>query len=206
MTDTTAKILAKGLESTGVTEELANELFRNVGRHFMAIVELEVVYPHGPNTEGKRRIDLRLTQVEPAIDDNLDDHLRNLTRVLHYNRQVEKEGPTLDGGEERTVDDVLSSGRKHEPHPYLASTLSVDDNAVCDVCGQHEGAAVHADRTALDDPFTINEEISEEDLDQADEEDEVDDGADVWADDPTYDAGDTDDDPAYDEEDEPMPA
>lgn len=175
MTDTTAKILPKGCENTGLTEEIASDLFRKVGSHFMAIVELEVVYPHGPNTDGKRRIDLRIKQVEPAMDSTLSEHLRELTRTLHYNRQVATHGPTLDGGEERTVDDVLAAGKKHEPHPYLASTLSIDDDAICDVCGQVESAAVHADRDQLADPFAVTEpddadEETEEEPETGDEE------------------------------------
>lgn len=170
MTDTTAKILTKGCESTGLTEEIANDLFRKVGSHFMAIVELEVVYPHGPNTDGKRRIDLRLKQVEPAMDANLADHLRELTRTLYFNRQVDQ---PLNSGDEPSVDQVLAAGRKHEPHPYLASTLSTDDDAICDVCGQVEGVPVHADRSALDDPFTV----TEEDLDTADEDEDEDEAA-----------------------------
>lgn len=192
MTDTTAKILAKGCENTGLTEEIANDLFRKVGNHFMAIVELEVVYPHGPNTDGKRRIDLRLTQVEPAIDDNLDDHLRELTRVLHFNRQVAKEGPTLDSADEPSVDDVLAAGAKHRPHPYLASTLSIDDDAICDVCGQVEATPVHADRTQLADPFAITEDDldygDDEDPDDEDQEDEDDEAGDSQDDEELEDA------------------
>lgn len=181
MTDTTAKVLAKGCENTGLTEEIASDLFRKVGSHFMAIVELEVVYPHGPNTDGKRRIDLRLKQVEPAMDDNLSEHLRELTRTLHYNRQVATHGPTLDGADEPSVDDVLAAGAKHRPHPYLASTLSLDDDAICDVCGQHEGAPVHADREQLADPFAV----TEDDLDYGDdpEPDDSDDASDDLAED-----------------------
>lgn len=98
MTDTTAKIRSKGLETTGVTEELANEMWSNVGRHYMAIVEVRVEEPHGPTADGKRRIDLVLTQVEPAQSDKLDDTLRELQRAMYRDRRA-KDGETLPGTE-----------------------------------------------------------------------------------------------------------
>lgn len=200
MTDTTAKIRAKGLDTTGLTEADASELFNKVGTHIMAIVDLQVVDRHGPNVKGKRGVELVIDKLEPAFDENLAEHLRELNRTLYFNRKVDQEGPQLGSGDERTVDDVLSAGAKHRPHPYLASTLSIDDDAICDVCGQVEGAPVHADRDQLADPFAV----TEEDLDAADEEDEE--PEEEGTDDPTY-AG---DDPEYVDEgewaDEEQPA
>lgn len=186
MTDTTATINAKGLDATGITEDIAAELFHKVGTHLIAIVDLQVVDKHGPNVKGKRKVTLSIDGIEPALDDNLAEHLRELTRTLYYNRQVATNGPTLDGGDEPSVDQVLAAGAKHKPHPYLASTLSLDDDAVCDVCGQIEATAVHADRDQLDDPFTVTEadldeaeeevveEIAEEDLDDRDPDEAID--------------------------------
>jgi len=175
MTDTTATINAKGLDATGITEEIAADLFHKVGTHLIAIVDLQVVDKHGPNVKGKRKVTLSIDGIEPALDKNVAEHLRELTRTMYFNRQVDQ---PLDGGEERTVDDVLAAGKKHEPHPYLASGLAIDDDAICDVCGQHEGAAVHADRDQVSDPFAVNEA----DLDAVDEE-----PAEEGTEDPAYD-------------------
>lgn len=166
MTDTTARILAKGCEATGLTEEIANKLFTKVGSHFMAIVELEVVYPHGPNTDGKRRIDLHLKQVEPAMDPNLEEHLRELTRTLYFNRQVDQPLPGTSGDDiNPDLKTVLAGGARFEPHPFLPVDAA-DDDGICDVCGQVQDRPQHADRSALADPFAV----TENDLDDAEEE------------------------------------
>ncbi|WP_154402722.1 hypothetical protein [Nocardioides speluncae] len=153
MTDTTAKIRAKGLESTGVTEEIANQMFTQVGRHFMAIVEMRVEEPHGPNAEGKRRVDLILTQVEPCNDDNLDSHLRELCRGLHYNRKLHDADQQL---EIDTQDDI---------EPKVADVIAA-------------GKAQHADLFAVPEPPADEDEPDEpDDEEPADEPDEE--GA-VW--------------------------
>jgi len=162
MPDTTAKIRAKGLDTTGVTEEIASQLFTQVGRHYMAIVEFKVEEPHGPNGEGKRRVDLVLTQVEPAVDDSLAEHLRELTRTLYYNRNLDGHtGTTLTtGSDEPTVEAVLAAGAKHRPHPFVSGGVGDTDGPnpgkpICDVCGLLEAAAVHSAQDTLPDPFEI---------------------------------------------------
>lgn len=139
MPDITAKVRAKGLEATGVTEEIANHLFAQVGKHYMAVVEFKVEEPHGPNAEGKRRVDLILTQFEPAMDTQLDTHLRNLTRTTYYNRATGGQ-PTLEGigTDEPTVQQVLAAGAQFESHPFLPVDAS-EVNPICDVCGVVEG-------------------------------------------------------------------
>lgn len=166
MTDITAKIRAKGLDATGVTEEIANQLFSQVGKYFMGIVEFEVVEPHGPNTEGKRRIDLVLTQVEPAMDSRLEDHLRELTRTLHQNRVLTSEDQELpiDGQEdlEPSVEQIIAAREAAEaadrPHQF------VDDGAGdCEVCDGPKGNPIHAevvdlpddDREPAEDPVPV---------------------------------------------------
>jgi hypothetical protein len=42
MSDTTAKIRAKGLDATGVTETIASQMYTRKGSHYMAIVEIKV--------------------------------------------------------------------------------------------------------------------------------------------------------------------
>lgn len=164
MTDTTASVNAKGLDATGFTEEIAGDLFNKVGTHIMAIVDLQVVDKHGPNVKGKRKVVLSIDGIEPAVDDNLAEHLRELTRTLYFNRQTSEDQPTLDESTEPDLETVLAAGRKHEPHPFLPVDAA-DDNPICDVCGEVENRPQHADREALRSPF---------DLDDADEEDEED--------------------------------
>ena len=98
MPETTAKIRAKGLATTGVSEDLAQHMFnQGAGQYHMAIVELMTVEPHGPTAEGKRRIDLVLTQVEPATTIEAERVLRDLARAIAMARRVEDGQLTLDG-------------------------------------------------------------------------------------------------------------
>jgi hypothetical protein len=161
MPDTTAKIRAKGCENTGVTEDLAAELHTAVGRHIMAIVELHVVQKHGPDTEGKRGVELVLTQVEPATDDTVDDHLRELTRTLHQNRKLKADDEQL---QIQTGDDiaprpadVIAAGQKHITHEF---TLGPD--GLCDVCGLDQADRLHIITDALTDDPDAEEPASNE--------------------------------------------
>lgn len=160
MTDTTAKIRAKGCDGTGLTEELAGQLFTQVGRHYMAIVEFRVEEPHGPNAEGKRRVDLILEQVEPATDDQLAEHLRELTRTLYQNRAIADGQTLLDDTLTPDLKDAIAAGAQHEPHPFLPTDAAAD-NPSCEVCGLADTAAVHADQATVADPFDISEEEAE---------------------------------------------
>lgn len=113
--DYTARIRAKGLDSTGVTEDIARTMYANRGGHYMAIVELRVDETHD-KADGQHKVDLIVTQVEPATEPKLDSHLRDLTRALYANRKLhdEDEQPELDGvGDvEPTVDQVMARGRQ----------------------------------------------------------------------------------------------
>lgn len=140
MTDTTAKIRAKGLDSTGITEQLATEMYKKKGARYMAIVELKVEERH-EKADGSKKVDLVLEQVEPATDANVAEHLRELCRVSYINRaQADGQG-TIDEAlrQERSTADVLAAGAKHRPHPFLPVDASAE-NPICDVCGVVEGA------------------------------------------------------------------
>jgi hypothetical protein len=93
--DYVAKIRAKGCANTGITEEIARELHARPGRRIMAIVELKVVERH-EKAEGQNRVDLVIEQVEPAMDQILDDHLRELTRTIYQNRVLLRGRPAAD--------------------------------------------------------------------------------------------------------------
>lgn len=176
MTDYQAKIRAKGLDATGVTETIASDMYARKGGYWMGIVEMQVDETHD-KADGKRKVDLVLTQVEPCTDSTLEDHLRELTRTLAYNRKVADDDgqPTLDGGDdiEPKVADVLKAGARFEPHPYLSAQLSTDDEPVCDVCGQTEDAVVHhmpaRDPFAVDDHLDVTTDPDDEDLEDEEE-------------------------------------
>lgn len=185
---TTATIKAKGCSSTGITEELAKRCHDQLGRKVLAVVELQAS-SRTENRDGDEKVSLEILTIEPAPDSTTESHLRELARSFYYERQLaEGQAPTLEYGDspEPDLEAVLAAGEKHRPHPYIASTLAVDDNAVCDVCGHIESAAVHADRTALDDPFTVTDQYDDDPDDEADDQDD--------------DAG-ADDDLGYDDED-----
>lgn len=151
MTDTTAKIRAKGLDSTGVTEEIANNLYANKGKRIVAIVELHAVERH-EKADGTRRVDLVLEQVEPAVDDAAAEYLRELTRAMYVNRQQAQGQLAIDGtlDNEPTVEGVLAAGGPHRLHPFLPDDAS-SEIPICDVCGKVETASIH--HTDVDDPF-----------------------------------------------------
>lgn len=176
MSDTTAKINAKGLDGTGFTEALAGDLFNKVGTHLMAVVDLQVVDRKGPNLKGKRGIELVIGEIEVAPNETVAEHLRELNRSFYYERQLAGgQAPTLPlngEGAEPDVETVLAAGARHRPHPYLSSTLSVDDDAICDVCGQLEDAPVHGDMSTL---TVVPDAQDDEPDDEVEDEDEPDD-------------------------------
>lgn len=171
---TTASIAAKGTNGTGITEDLAKRCHDQLGKKILAVVEL-VAETRQEKRNGDEKVVLSILTVEPAPNSMTEDHLRELARSFHYERQLADGQLSLETGDdiEPKVADVLEQGAKHRPHPYLASTLSTDDDAVCDVCGQLETAAVHADRTAFADPFATSS-TDEDDEDEDEDEDEPD--------------------------------
>jgi hypothetical protein len=175
---TTAKIAAKGTQSTGITETIAKQLHDQLGKTIVAIVEI-TSEARTEQKSGDEQVKLSIGMIEVAPDGLAADHVRELARSFHYERQLTDGQPTLDGDDiEPKVGDVLEQGARFRPHPYLASTLSTDDDAVCDVCGQHEGAPVHAERAGLDDPFAIPDDVDDADADtNVEPHDFIDDGS-----------------------------
>jgi len=107
---TTAKVRAKGLASTGMTEELATKLYHQPGGRIMAIVELKVDETH-EKADGDQKVDFVITELEPVVDGKLngqiDEHVRDLQRVLYENRlrleagddqlPLDEQGPGVEG-------------------------------------------------------------------------------------------------------------
>lgn len=109
MADYTAKIRAKGLDSTGVTEELAKQLYHQLGSHHLMVVEARVA-DRRENADGGHEVQLVLTQVEPSTAAFVDDHLRELMRAMYRNRALADGAipETMDGPELQDV--VRGSG------------------------------------------------------------------------------------------------
>ncbi len=151
MTDYTAQIKAKGLDSTGVTEDIARQLYSNLGRHEMFIVEGRVDARTEGN-DGTHKVQLSLTLVEPAVNAEVAEHLRELARTLYQNRALSDGQLAIDHSldDEPTVDQVVNAGAKHRPHPFLPDDAA-KDTPICDVCGFLQEAAVHAE---IGDPFS----------------------------------------------------
>ncbi len=180
MTDYTAQLKAKGLDATGVTEEIARDLYNRLGSHMMFIVEGRVD-SRTEGTDGAHKVQLTLTMVEPATDDTLDDHLRELARTLHFNRAIDTDQPMLDGGDgiNPKVGDVIAAGHRHRPHPFLPVDAA-DDNGICDVCGLVDNAGVHSTQDFLPD-VDDEADTDDPDADEQDDEEPADETDDPWS-------------------------
>lgn len=134
MTNTSAKILSKGCDKTGITTELAQQLYAGGRTSILAIVELEVVQDHTNRVSGKNAVDLAITTIEPVvsnstvIEERAQDDIRRVAKALFVNRK-------MGDGEQLTFDDN---------EPVLADVLAAtealvvtDDNG--DVTGLYDG-------------------------------------------------------------------
>lgn len=153
---TTANIAGHSCKNdSALTDRHAQDLHDNLGRSILAIVEL-TSSSRTEDANGNQKVKLELTNLEIVPTGLAEDHVRELQRLFHYERQRDTDGPTLDydDGPAPTVASVLEHGQRFRPHPYLASTLSTDDTEhgpTCDICGQIETAAAHT----ITDPFTV---------------------------------------------------
>lgn len=134
MTDTTAKIRSKGCESTGLTEQIASRSGAHLGSHLMAVVELRAE-ARTDDAEGKHVVHYVITQIEPAVNERAEDHLRELSRTLHAQRRDPEGQPGLpgtDGFGAQSQDDILRQGES-----LLADegALSPDPEGVPLKCG-----------------------------------------------------------------------
>lgn len=176
---TTAKIAAKGCDSTGITEDIAQQLHNNLGRKIVAVVEL-VAEARSEKRNGDETVTLSILTIEPAPNTDTEEHLRELARAFYYERSLDSQQPTLGDDINPNVSDVINNGLRHRPHPYLASTLSTDDTEhgpVCDVCGLLERASVHSTQDFLpavdedDEEPQLDDDETEDESGQADEDD-----------------------------------
>lgn len=114
--DYTATIRGKGLDGTGVTEDIAKSMYHTKGKRTLAIVEL--VHKRQVDDEDTgRKVELAISLLEPSTSPELDDHLRELTKTMHQNRVLKSTDDqlqidTLDAVEP-TVEQVIEAGKQH---------------------------------------------------------------------------------------------
>lgn len=176
--DYAASITTKGLDGTGLTEDVARKLYSRRGRKAMAVVEL-VVDETSDKRDGTHKVALAIAGLELVLDNaDIENHLRDLQQTIYANRQRADGQMAIDEqlGGERTVADVLASGKSHRPHPFIVVDASVE-NPICDVCGGIEASAVHSTQDILDEP-----DDEDDDEARADVEAEQDLIAEEWVD------------------------
>lgn len=91
----TAKIRSKGLDGTGVTEDVAKAMYAHMGGATLAIVELEHVERHD-KSNGDHMVHLTIGTCEPILTDRMESAVRDLQRALWRDRK-RSEGDSLDG-------------------------------------------------------------------------------------------------------------
>jgi hypothetical protein len=115
--DYTAKVRTKGLDNTGVTEDIAKSMYHSPGRRTMAVVELKHARQINDDETG-RKVELTIEQIYPAQDDILDEHLRQLMKTVKQNQVLKSDGDQLAidvrSDLEPTVEQVVAAGRHHE--------------------------------------------------------------------------------------------
>lgn len=177
--------------SKGIGGQLASEMCNHKGRHYMVVAELRVDQLT-EKLDDQVIAELVLTQFWPVpFHGAADEHLRGMTAALHreqgFNAAAangDQQLPLGDHGSEPTVDAVVAAGGRFRPHPYIASTLSTDDDAICDVCGLLADAAPHRAHELGDEPDEpgegdeqpeVLEDHPDDEGDEGDEGDDVDD-------------------------------
>lgn len=106
MSATTAKIAARAkTDNTGITPDLADTMYHQLGSHHIAIVELRVA-ERIEGDDDSHSVKLEVGRIEPAPDEFVEDHMRQLERALYFRRNPQ---PALTTGDpsEPTVTAVL---------------------------------------------------------------------------------------------------
>jgi hypothetical protein len=134
----TASVRRKGLEHTGVTEDVAKSMYHSLEKRTLFIGEVEHKRQSNDADTG-RNVELVITTFEPSQDPALDDHLRQLLRTLHQNRVLHSEDQALDievnGDLEPSVDAVIAAQRAHEAtQPHIFDPA--EDGDACTICGE----------------------------------------------------------------------
>lgn len=115
--DYTAKVRTKGLDNTGVTEDIAKAMYHSPGRRTVALVELKHARQINDDDTG-RKVELTIELIEPVQDEEMEKHLRQVMKTLHQNRALKSDGEQLAidvrDDLEPTVEQVVAAGKHHE--------------------------------------------------------------------------------------------
>lgn len=112
MTSTSAKIAAAALKDSGVTPSLAGKMWEHLGSQHIALVDLAVA-ERSEGTDDTRGVKLVVVDIEPAVDSDTAEHMRELLRALYMRRQPD---PALTAGVESTPRDVVIRGQVEVLH------------------------------------------------------------------------------------------
>lgn len=186
---TTAKILAKGTNATGITETLAEKLHDRLGKTIVVIAEI-TSDSRTENTDGDQKVNLKIKTIEPAPTPETEDHLRELARSFHYERRLADGQLEISTGDdlEPKVADVLAAGNRHLPHDYIPDESTTTEE--CNVCGHAPDHHLHRDPPVDEMPDPDEDADQDEDPDA---ESDAHDGdgepiGDPWPGDPDYDS------------------
>lgn len=142
----TARIKAKGLDNTGVTEAHARAMSKRLGSHTLLIVEVEhdTLVSH---VDGQRTVQLAIKTAEP-VPAAQEDAVRRFMQAL-YRQRPEVEGQAVlagTAGDEQSVEDAAAGitaatediwdGDTESP---LTSVPDVCDFPGCFLPGGHDG-------------------------------------------------------------------
>ena len=123
MPDTTGRIRAKALDTTGMTEAMLDKDWSGgAGRTRMAVVELRTVEPHGPNLDGKKRIDYVIESIEPVPPAH-EERVREFQRGLFLARP-EVEGQAVLSGTAGEASDALDAAASRSARSSCAMRAS----------------------------------------------------------------------------------
>lgn len=113
----TAKIRSKGLDGTGVTEDVAQAMYSKMGSATLAIVELEHVERHD-KSNGDHMVHLTIGFCEPVVGGEIEDTVRALVRSMYHDRRAEQ-GDALPGVDEdrRTTREITEGLAAQVPAP-----------------------------------------------------------------------------------------
>lgn len=175
MTEVTGKIASKGCQATGITEDMLDTAYdqlvggNNGVKKTLAIVEL-VPDTYGGKTGGKRSVGFSILTLEPSPTPLTDDHLQNLMRSFHYERQLADGQLRIETEDdlEPNVADVLKAGAYLKPHTFDRDPDEKED-VVC-LCGELEDNSLH-DTDRIPDPFALPQVDEQLDLEASESED-----------------------------------
>ena len=152
----------------GVTDDLAEKLYRKTVTSFMAVVEFHLEDVGERVRDGKERVSLSIGNLEVAVDDKhiAEDHLREIQRAIHMNRKLHAPDAqlTIDTRDdlEPTVEQVIANNPGLVRHDYVEpDTLVADgETPLCELCGHPEAYVLHQDASI--NPFELPDEDDDE--------------------------------------------